>query len=134
MASSMVCEKALVAVTVGGDDVDAVVELQVEQVVEAGDRIGDRTVAGRIQGTCPGKDLHVPVDADHAETVVAHRADGPRDVGAMAVVVHRVRGAVEEVDADDVVDAAVAVVIDAVARRTSAGLTQTLGPVTIPPA
>src|SRR4029077_15117390 len=67
-------KSAQCAVTVvGGDDVDAAVELQVEQVVEADDRIGDRTVAGRIQELA-GSDLHVPVDADHAQTVVADRA------------------------------------------------------------
>ena len=62
-----------------------------------------------------GHDLDTPIDAGNADAVVAHRADGARDVGAVAVVVHRVSIVVEEIVAADVIDVAVAVIILAVA-------------------
>jgi len=58
---------------------------------------------------------HVPVHPGDADAVVAGRADGSRDVRAVAVVVRGIGVAVVEIVAVDVVDVAVAVVVDAVA-------------------
>ena len=59
----------------------------------------------------------VPVDARDADAVVAERADRAGDVRAVAVVVDRVVVVVDEVPAAEVVDVAVAVVVDAVVRQ-----------------
>ena len=83
-------------------------------VVEGADGVGDGAAAVGVE-ELQGHDLHVPVDAGHADAVVAHGADGAGHVRAVAVVVHRVAVVVDEVVAVDVVDEAVAVVVDAVA-------------------
>ena len=117
-------EGAWPAITVvGGDDVDAA-RLQVARIVEAGHRIGDGAVAGCVEHLA-GQELDVPVHAHHAQRVVADRADGPGDVRAVPEVVGRVAtqtrerpaASGEDVEAVHIVDVAVAVVIDSVARN-----------------
>ncbi len=85
-----------------------------DRVVDTADGIGDRAEARRTQ-ELQREELDIPGHAGHAQRVVADRADRARDVGPVAVVVHRVVVVVAEVPAADVVDEAVAVVVDAVA-------------------
>ena len=62
-------------------------------------------------------DPDVPAHAHRAEPVVAHGADGARDVRAVTDVVDRVGVVVHEVVAVVVVDVAVEIVVDPVARN-----------------
>ena len=59
--------------------------------------------------------LGVPVDPHHPLAVVARRSDRAGDVGSVGVNVHRIAIVIGEVIAVDIVDVAVAVVIDVVA-------------------
>ncbi len=59
-------------------------------------------------------DRHVPTHAGHADAVVAHAADGPGTVRPVAIVIHGIVVIVDEIPAVDIVDEAVAVVIDPV--------------------
>ena len=59
--------------------------------------------------------LHAPVDADDADAVVSDCADGTGHVCTVAVLVSRVGIVAGEVIAVDVVDVAVAVIVDPVA-------------------
>ena len=83
-------------------------------VVDGLDGVGQVAEAVVVEELA-GHHLHVPAHPRDARAVVAHRADGARHVGAVARAVHRVVVLVHEVPAVDVVDEAVAVVVDAVA-------------------
>ena len=63
-----------------------------------------------------------PAHAGHSGGVIAARRDGARDVGAVAVAVLRLRVLVDEVPAVHVVDAPVAVVVEAVGLAPAARL------------
>src|SRR5205814_340858 len=85
--------------------------------------MGDRIVQGEddVDGGAAvsgiydlqGHDLDVPVDAGDADAVVTDGADGAGHVRAVVVVVHRIAVVIGEVIPVNVVDVAVAVVIDA---------------------
>jgi hypothetical protein len=66
-------------------------------------------------------DLDVPVHARDADSVVSPGADRPRDVRPVTVVVGRVVVVVDEIPTMDVVDVAVAVVVDPVRGAARAG-------------
>ena len=76
-------------------------------VVDRADGVGRVAAAGRID-ELQRHDGHVPIHAGHALAVVAHRADDAGDVGAVAVVVHRVAVVGDEVIAVYVAGKAVA--------------------------
>ena len=97
-------------------DVDAVVELLAHDVVDALDRPGVGTPAARVE-ELERHDLGVRGRAGDADAVVGRRGHDARRVRAVPVVVHRHAVAVHRVDAVDVVDVAVAVVVEAVAGR-----------------
>ena len=59
--------------------------------------------------------MGTPVDPGHAGAVVAPSGDCARHVRAVGIAIHRVAVAVGEVVAVDVVDVAVAIVVDSVA-------------------
>ncbi len=82
------------------------------------DRADDRAVREAPAGVACAQrhDRHLPVDAGDAERVVAARADRPGDVRPVVVRVERDVVALEEVPAVRVVDLAVGVVVDVVAR------------------
>ena len=60
--------------------------------------------------------LHIPGHARDADAIVAYGADGAGDVRPVTVVIHRVGVVVDEVPAVDVINIAVAVVINRVSR------------------
>ena len=60
-------------------------------------------------------DFGLTGDARHTDAIVPDGGNRARDVGAVSVIVGRVGVAVPGVDADDVVDVAVALVVDPVA-------------------
>ena len=99
---------------VRGDDVEAAV-LQVGDVVEALQDAGVGEVSAAVAGL-DGQDRGPRRDAEPAEVVVRDGGDRAGDVSAVrrAVALHVVV-IVEKVPAADVVDVAVAVVVDAVA-------------------
>ena len=106
-------EAAAAPAVVGRDDVDAAVLHELD-VLHAIDRVGD-AAAARGRQELAGHDPDRPVDADDADAVVAGGPDRPGHVGAVAVVVEWVRIVAGGVDAEAVVDLAVAVVVDPVA-------------------
>ena len=73
-----------------------------------------RSASGRVE-ELQGHDLDFPVHPGHADAVVASRADRPRHVRAVVVVVHRVAVVADEVVAVHIVDVSVLVVVDAIA-------------------
>ena len=98
---------------VGHPHVDVVDGPHHRGVVDRPNRVGD------VSPTAAGEELQPhdrpgPVHADHAGAVVAGAGDGPGNVSAVAVVVHRVAVVVDEVVSVDVVDEPVAVVVDSV--------------------
>ena len=56
----------------------------------------------------------MPVDAGHADAVIADRANGPCNVGAMPFLIHWIAVIVDGRVAVDVVNNAVVIVIDAI--------------------
>ena len=98
---------------VGGYQVDAMPQFQVRQVVQRTHRIGGGATRGPQE--LGGDDGDVPVDAHHALAVVALATDGAGHMGAVRIVQTVIdRGVVvHEVPAVDVVDEAVAVIVDA---------------------
>src|SRR5262249_38854679 len=86
-----------------------------DRVVQGADGVAHVPAARGVE-ELEGHELCVPVDPGDADPVVADGPDRPGDVGAVAVVVHRVRVIVGEVVPVDVVAVAVAVVVDAIAR------------------
>ena len=88
-------------------------EFQVRQVVNGTYRIGGGATRGPQE--LGGDDGDVPVDAHHALAVVALATDGAGHMGTVRIVQTVVdRGVVvDEVPAVDVVDEAVAVIVDA---------------------
>ncbi|MCZ7641096.1 MAG: hypothetical protein M5U12_36605 [Verrucomicrobia bacterium] len=63
-----------------------------------------------------GHEGDLPANPGDADAVVADGADDAGDMGAVGVVVHRIAVLADEVVAVDVIDVAVAIVIEAVAR------------------
>ena len=107
-------QPAAAPAVVGGDDVDAKITSHAGGVVDRRDR-STGAAAPRGVEKLERHDGYLPIDAHHADAVVAHRTDRARHVRAVAVVVHRVGIIIGEVPAHHVVDEAVAVVVDAVA-------------------
>ena len=68
----------------------------------------------------------MPVDARHADAVVANRSDCARDVRAVTVVVHRIGVAVGKVVAPHIVNVAVAIIVDAVSSHLT-GIAPSIG-------
>lgn len=85
-------------------------------------RRGVEQAAHRVRGVAipravqefAGHDLDVLVDAADTDVVVAQRANHAGQVGPMVVIVHGVSGVGQEVEAVDVIDVAVLVVVDAI--------------------
>ena len=99
---------------VAGNDVDAEVRLHVDEVIERFDRRRrDRECVTNRHRHDPG----VPVYTGNTNAVVSHCRHGASDVSAVAVSVHRDGGAVTRVDSENVVDVAIAIVVDPVARN-----------------
>src|SRR5439155_21768692 len=98
---------------ISGNDIHAPV-FHHRQIVQAGDRAVRRTGPARVEELA-GHELDVPVDAGDPDAVVSHGTDRAGYVGAMLVVIHRVRVVIGEVEPVTVIDKAVAVVIDTVA-------------------
>ena len=76
-----------------------------------GSRAGARTAVGQ---EFQGDHLHGPVHAGHAQRVVANGADGAYNVRAVAIAIHGIIVVVDEIPANQIVDAAVSVIVDAV--------------------
>ena len=62
-----------------------------------------------------GHDFDAPGDAGHAHIVAAAGANDAGNMGAVPVIIHGIAGAGDGINAMDIVDVAVVVVIDAVA-------------------
>src|SRR3546814_5342783 len=75
-------------------------------------------------------DPRVRVDSRHAHAIAAIGGDDPGGNRAVAVMVPRLVVVSQKIPADDVVDIAVAVVVDAVARRL-ARILPDIGPIEI---
>ncbi len=105
---------------VGHADVDPILGSHHRRVIEGLDRGAGEAVSFGVE-ELQGHDRGVPVDAGDSVTVVAHGGDRAGDVRPVAVVVHGIAVAVDEVVPVDVVDQPVAVVVDAV-RRHFAGV------------
>ena len=86
------------------------------RVVQRGDRGARRAAAARVEELQP-HDRNLPVDTRDAGAIVADGADRAGHVGAVRVVIEHIGGVGGEVPAIDVVDEAVCIVVDAVARR-----------------
>ena len=106
-------EPAAAPAIVGGDDGDAEITPHPGGVVDGRDR-GTGAATPRGVEKLQRHDGDLPIDPHHADAVVAHRADRARHVRAVTVVVHRVGIVVGKVPTQDVVNEAVAVVVDAV--------------------
>ena len=92
--------------------------LQVGEVVKAADGIRGIAVAAGIK-KFTANDTHIPVNTHHAHGVIALRANGARNMCAVAVVVHRIAGATDSGKTMHVINNAVAVIIDAITRNFS---------------
>ncbi len=58
--------------------------------------------------------LDIPVHTGNADTVVAHGADGTGDMGAVAAAVQRIVVVGKEIPANQIINAAIAILIDAI--------------------
>ena len=101
---------------VRGDDVYAIGPPHHGGVVQRRDRGARGAAAAGVEELQP-HDRDLPVHARDSGAIVADRADGAGHVRAVRVVVEHVGGVVGEVPTVDIVDIAVAVVVDAVTRR-----------------
>src|SRR5688572_8989454 len=97
---------------VGDHDIDAA-QLQVMDVIETLDGVGIVARAGSGKEFAR-PDFHVPVDAAHAQTIVAAGADGPGDVSAVPVVIHRVTRSGYGINAADIIDVTIPLIVDAI--------------------
>ena len=117
MATDRIAESGRKSTTapavVGGHDIDATVP-QVGGVVDRGDGPGGRARPG-VGEKLQRKQRNLPVDAHHTTAIVAHRTDRASHVGPVTVAVLRIIVIGDKVPAADIVDKAVAVVVDAVA-------------------
>ena len=86
------------------------------RVIHALDGIGDEPVSRRVQKFAR-HDLDLPANADNTDGVVAHRADRPTDVRAVAVIVVWITRMVDDIDAMHIVHVTVAVVVNAITRN-----------------
>src|SRR5439155_4219978 len=82
-------------------------------VLERVDGPTERAGPGRVE-ELQGHQLNLPVQTGNTHAVVAHRADDPGDMAAVAVVVERIVGVGDEIPSNEVVDILVSVVRDAV--------------------
>ena len=98
------------------DDVDPEVAAHPRRVVDGGDGVARRSAAVAPE-ELEGHDRHGPVHARDTDAVVARGADRAGDVRAVPLVVEGVAVAVREIPAVHVVDEAVAIIVDAVARH-----------------
>ena len=64
--------------------------------LQALDGVGGTSAAGAIKKLQP-HNLYFPIHADYTYSVVAYRADRPRTVGTVVIIVHRVAAVVEGV-------------------------------------
>src|SRR5205085_2900103 len=86
--------------TVVGDyDIDAAIFSLFDQR-EAGNSIRNISKTLKVQEFAR-KNLNIPVHSCHAHAVVADCANDPRDMGAVAVVVKRIAGVIQRIEAVD---------------------------------
>ena len=94
---------------------------QLDELAESGrilyrqDRISRAAATAGVQ-ELQRNELDRPVDTHHAKRVIADRADRPRAMRSVKMVVVRIVVVIDEVPPIDVVHVPVAIIVDAVAR------------------
>ena len=89
--------------------------LHIVEVVEAFDGAGDVTAALRIEKFARQNPNRV-IDTYNADLVIALGADSPCHVGAVTMVIHGIATPDDDINAVDIVDVAVPVVVDTITR------------------